>query len=515
MSTTKATTLPPTDSHNSDIIEDDSTPHDPQDEENKITDEPAAVAAAEALDEEILEKDETSEGRRIIIHVDVPSVMHRPASARGYTTDLMAQDEEQSAAAAVKEEEKNPQPDGTDTVLITYMDYLNMRYGEEEEVSHNDDGEGDGGIHGGEETKGKEDIINELLLEFTSKKSSPGAKLRAEFDQIIKCLSLPLPVRKGLGLPSKVNIRQNDADSSVDTGSTGTKGSGMFRYGLYNLLPSFLNMIIDFAHTARDFAIVLRDTMPIDGDDDDDPTSLLTEDAASVVEELQLLTEGKHPVYCGKYKTRKIVMDGTAPQSIVPTEYRGYSEVYAGLVHEMLPEGRIISIIERPMMSTTDDSDTRPPPREVLINPADTNIQHIYITADPTSVTVMDVLSNTYRATTQSNYFKDLVQEAIARHTTQVALGTRHCCISVTSLPQLRIDKEVDMKAPVHRQESIMQLTPRSYLRKRVLPVLAPAINEAARDRPEDPATYIAMYMLKHRHGYNKVIEINSQHSMS
>lgn len=108
---------------------------------------------------------------------------------------------------------------------------------------------------------------------------------------------------------------------------------------------------------------------------------------------------------------------------------------------------------------------------------------------------------DTYRATTQSNYFKDLVQEAIARHTTQVALGTRHCCISVTSLPQLRIDKEVDMKAPVHRQESIMQLTPRSYLRKRVLPVLAPAINEAARDRPEDPATYIAMYMLKHRHG--------------
>lgn len=75
----------------------------------------------------------------------------------------------------------------------------------------------------------REDIINELLLEFTSKKSSPGAKLRAEFDQIIKCLSLPLPVRKGLGLPSKVNIRQNDADSSVDTGSTGTKGSGMFR----------------------------------------------------------------------------------------------------------------------------------------------------------------------------------------------------------------------------------------------------------------------------------------------
>lgn len=38
--------------------------------------------------------------------------------------------------------------------------------------------------------------------------------------------------------------------------------------------------------------------------------------------------------------------------------------------------------------------DTRPPPREVLINPADTNIQHIYITADPTSVTVMDVLSS-------------------------------------------------------------------------------------------------------------------------
>lgn len=48
----------------------------------------------------------------------------------------------------------------------------------------------------------------------------------------------------------------------------------------------------------------------------------------------------------------------SAPQSIVPTEYRGYSEVYAGLVHEMLPEGRIISIIERPMMSTTDDSST-------------------------------------------------------------------------------------------------------------------------------------------------------------
>lgn len=97
-------------------------------------------------------------------------------------------------------------------------------------------------------------------------------------------------------------------------------------------------MIIDFAHTARDFAIVLRDTIPIDGDDDDDPTSLLTEDAASVVEELQLLTEGKHPVYCGKYKTRKIVMDGTGEHMMLdlrprPTHMGLITTIHTGNEH--------------------------------------------------------------------------------------------------------------------------------------------------------------------------------------
>ncbi|KAF4666411.1 hypothetical protein FOZ61_009787 [Perkinsus olseni] len=446
----------------------------------------------------------------------------------------------------------------SDTVLITYLDYLDTKYGQEVPVA--EDGE-DG--EEGRESK-KEDIINELLLEFTSKKTSPGAKLRGEFDQIIKCLSLPPSVRKGFGLPSKVNVRQSDADSD-NREHTGVKG--IFRHGLYSLLPSFINMIIDFAHARRDFAIVLRDAI---SSDDDDPSILVTEDVASVVEELQLLCEGKHPAYCGKYFTKKIANDGSVdgmmdirPQSThtgviiastqdddnhltilsfpqrnkhqsveaaeesssspandeeqmdtsntddVPTEYRGFAEAYSGLVHELIPEGRVVSIIERP----TDD-DTTQPLREILINPADTNIQHVYIASGQANAArVVDVLSNTsttvgdkgihlrvesYRATTHMDYFKLLVEEAIDKHTMQ-----------------LRTEKEEQLKAPASsaleaHHESMRSLTPRSYLREAVLPVLAPAINEAARDRPGDPITSVAMYMLKHRQRYNKVIEVNN-----
>ncbi|KAF4726758.1 hypothetical protein FOZ62_006979, partial [Perkinsus olseni] len=280
---------------------------------------PVASAA-----KEILEDDEASEGRRIIIHVDVPSVMHRPSTCRD-NTELMVNkwlasmawgtvdptigqwilaasstsinpptmvnpsDDAQAEAAEAGGGVGRPQSvvDGSsgdttnsDTVLITYLDYLNTKYGQE--VPEAEDGEV--GEEGSESKK--EDIINELLLEFTSKKTSPGAKLRGEFEQIIKCLSLPPSVRKGFGLPSKVNIRQSDADSD-NRGHTGVKS--IFRHGLYSLLPSFINMIIDFAHARRDFAIVLRDAITSDYDD---PSILVTEDVASVVEELQLLCEG-------------------------------------------------------------------------------------------------------------------------------------------------------------------------------------------------------------------------------
>ncbi|KAF4684698.1 hypothetical protein FOZ60_007385 [Perkinsus olseni] len=561
-----------------------------------------------AAAKEILEDDEASAGRRIIIHVDVPSVMHRSSTCRDYTelmvnkwlasmawgtvdsttgqwilaasstsidppTTVNPSDHAQAEAAEAGGGVGRPQSvvDGSsgdttnsDTVLITYLDYLNTKYGQE--VPEAEDGE-DG--EEGSERK-KEDIINELLLEFTSKKTSPGARLRGEFEQIIKCLSLPPSVRKGFGLPSKVNIRQSDADSD-NRGHTGVKS--IFRHGLYSLLPSFINMIIDFAHARRDFAIVLRDAITSDYDD---PSILVTEDVASVIEELQLLCEGKHPAYCGKYKTKKIAIDGSVDgmmdirpqpthtgaiiattqdddnqltiltfpqrnkhQSVeaaeesssspandeeqmntshiddVPTEYRGFAEAYSGLVHELIPEGRIVSIIERP----TDD-DTTQPLREILINPADTNIQHVYIASGQCNAArVVDVLSNTsttvgekgmhlrvesYLATTHMDHFKLLVEEAIDKHTMQ-----------------LRTEKEEQLKAPASsaleaHHESMRSLTPRSYLREAVLPVLAPAINEAARDRPDDPITSVAMYMLKHRQRYNKVIEVNNMsHSIT
>ncbi|KAF4680215.1 hypothetical protein FOZ63_007131 [Perkinsus olseni] len=164
--------------------------------------------------------------------------------------------------------------------------------------------------------------------------------------------------------------------------------------------------------------------------------------------------------------------------------------------------------------------DTTQPLREILINPADTNIQHVYIASGQCNAArVVDVLSNTsttvgekgmhlrvesYLATTHMDHFKLLVEEAIDKHTMQ-----------------LRTEKEEQLKAPASsaleaHHESMRSLTPRSYLREAVLPVLAPAINEAARDRPDDPITSVAMYMLKHRQRYNKVIEVNNMsHSIT
>ncbi|KAF4651257.1 hypothetical protein FOL47_000519, partial [Perkinsus chesapeaki] len=400
------------------------------------------------------------------------------------------------------------------------------------------------------------DIINNILLDFTTKKTSPGAKLRGEFDNLIKCcLSLPPSVRKGFGLPNKVNIRQSEADKEEKEEEESKEPpkeyelgiKTIFQYGLYSILPSFINMIIRLTQEKRDFALVLWDDITTTEDDDaDDSTNLHTTiDMQYVIEELRLLCEGKHPMYCGKYKTNKVIINGDDSDTNEPillfphrrkqqqgsngaktaaaekeeeapidannnsieseslmTEYRGYSDVYCGLVHEMIPEGRMVSIMEKNGEEEV---------RKILINTADTNIQHIYLgkARKVSKLTVMDVLTkleiglvvDDYMATKDEEYFNNIIYDAIQQHTDKLRREKEEGAAAAALGYNNNLDRS---------DKATSSLTPRSYLRQTVLPVLTPAINEVSRDRPKDPITYIAMYMLKHKEdGYSKVVDMN------
>merc|ERR1711904_741198 len=50
----------------------------------------------------------------------------------------------------------------------------------------------------------------------------------------------------------------------------------------------------------------------------------------------------------------------------------------------------------------------------------------------------------------------------------------------------------------------LKELPPTEYLNRTIIPALLPAVEACQRDRPKDPISFIAFYMLRHKNGYSK-----------
>ncbi|XP_011495408.1 PREDICTED: protein dpy-30 homolog [Ceratosolen solmsi marchali] len=67
------------------------------------------------------------------------------------------------------------------------------------------------------------------------------------------------------------------------------------------------------------------------------------------------------------------------------------------------------------------------------------------------------------------------------------------------------IDKEVDMtSAPTKKSRvEIQSLPARQYLDQTVVPILLQALSSLAKERPPDPISYLASYLLRNKNQYD------------
>ncbi|KEP66935.1 UNVERIFIED_CONTAM: Dpy-30 motif protein [Hammondia hammondi] len=77
-----------------------------------------------------------------------------------------------------------------------------------------------------------------------------------------------------------------------------------------------------------------------------------------------------------------------------------------------------------------------------------------------------------------------------------------HCC-GQDELQQRRFLNFLDPFVSL-RSDEIKALPTRDYLKATVIPVLLPAIESVTRDRPDDPVSWIAFYLLRHAKSFNR-----------
>jgi hypothetical protein len=196
-----------------------------------------------------------------------------------------------------------------------------------------------------------------------------------------------------------------------------------------------------------------------------------------------------------------------------------FHKAYAGLSHEILEEV-CTSAIQDDYEYWVGKGRTAKAGKLLLVDDAETKVQHIFFDGhvqgnDAHCVDVRNVVNgeqipleeakdiychrvNLWSAITDEQYFVKQVaaselkmsQRIVAR---KKAKQTLEEAMGPAELLALLKDKD---KVP-----------PKEYLYRTVIPALLPALEVAQRDRPEDPISYIAFYMLRHQKQYTKTIK--------
>lgn len=398
--------------------------------------------------------------------------------------------------------------------------------------------------------------VEQKLAQFTTR-GEPGAKFRPFFEQAVKCLTLPKGVAKAFGV-DKVILNESGVPKGDD------EKAAIMRFGRYQVVPAFWNMIIYLAKEKREFDVVLRGSR---------------EELALVVAEWNFFCEGSHPCYSGANKTKKTVLDGSKgsrdmrlqPQlsgEWVMAEVEGDTELVHVLAFEQLNKNEVEKAehekaleeydqamkdleegaeepaapgeepIEQPTRlegiqnvysglnnfvlnrdrhacAITDAVEGEPMTRTVPYNTADVGVHSILFVRDLDvgDSQILEVCDNTvmppeeaagswlcsvdsFKAITDPNYFIKAVTSTEAARSEQI----------LRKKQQEADDKRADDPLKPLTPEQLRECPPKEYLYHTVIPALLPALEIVQRDRPADPLTAIAMYMLRHGAQYSKTL---------
>lgn len=195
-------------------------------------------------------------------------------------------------------------------------------------------------------------------------------------------------------------------------------------------------------------------------------------------------------------------------------EFPPYHKAYAGLLHHVLEESNSAAILDDKEYWTAKDQASNAG-KLLLVDDfgglAETKTQHIFFDGhiqadDEHCVDVRDAATGEpiassaargifthrvdfYQAVTDPEYFIK-----------SLAACERRMSERLVQLKRVKPVGEEDLLDP----KVLKTLPPKEYLLRAVTPALLPALEACQRDRPKDPITFIAFYMLRHTNGYSK-----------
>lgn len=493
---------------------------------------PAAATLEEAFPGEAqLSEDERK--RWLVLHFAIPRTLMTCDLVEGRSTEEELNDALASLAwgsvdIVTREwqlDSDDPSLEAPHSSLISYAEFVARTYPSDHPMED-------------EEREKNARLAAAKRASFTNQ-GEPGFKFRAIFDQMVKNLShTNKQLVKAFDI-KKVTLRENELPED----SAKSDAQNIMRFGRFQVLPAFWQLLLQLTKKNRRFSIVFR--------------SFGQEELSIVQKELSLFCRGQHPAFNGQNKTPKVpsfngekgskdfvLQDadigrcdrmggrlefpgrstaGAGEAEVRPSGYNfpPFHEAYAGLMHHVLQDANAAAILDDYKYWQAQDRAAEAG-KLLLVDYggsiAETKVQHIFFDGhirknNTYCVDVRDVVSgkpipfseaqdvffhrvDLFQATTDTDYFLKAVEACELKMSKRIVQSRR-----IAGLEREAAEEGISAVA------QSAPLPPKEYLYRNIIPALLPALEACQRDRPEDPLEFIAFYMLRHSKQYSKTLK--------
>jgi len=196
-----------------------------------------------------------------------------------------------------------------------------------------------------------------------------------------------------------------------------------------------------------------------------------------------------------------------------------YHQAYSGLTHQILEEVFTTAIQDDYQYWIGKGRDSKAG-KLLLVDDAETKVQHVFFDGhirgdDAYCVDVRNVVNG------EQIPYEDAKDIYFKRVDLWSAITDDQYFIKSLAASELKMSQRTVARKKAKQQSEeemgpaeLLQLLkdkdkvpPKEYLYRTVIPALLPALEVAQRDRPEDPISFIAFYMLRHQRQYTKSIK--------
>ncbi|CAG9326290.1 unnamed protein product [Blepharisma stoltei] len=485
--------------------------------------------------------------RRLILHMDMNNTVIMKDEANGYSLDftlskILASEcwgniVEKEGAKIWKLNFNQLSFLRPDPALVSYDEFADMQYPQKTPEEEPDPAR--------RQVLNKENKISycKLISEFTLP-GKPGYKFKSLFDKMQRCLSIPKPICDDYGLiPTDEEEKKEEDTEEKKIVITDEEDRDiikqLFYGGKWLLIPSFYRMIQELKKSKREFSIVFR---------------TFGSELSNVIDEFNLFCKGNHPLFNGKHGTPRLRFDGKSKSRdmIIEDYNKGYisrnpgsedilvlgtlnrhpnsedpEEYHAGAMDEGIVSiyrdfpSIQVAIQERlhrtASMAISDDFDywyqngkQSEYGKLLLIDQTDYSTLQIFFDDNigvdyGRIVDVRDVVTgepipykkainkfifrvDPYRAIVEADYFYKSI------------LGCEeNWNEDIRKTEAGEVDEDKGVVEEISEWDKLQQAPTEEYLSRVILPVLLPGLQVLDIERPDDPISFLALYVLKHQ----------------